>query len=106
MSGCWATPVAVWCGIWPRPSIGRAGYGWIAEELRRRGWTEADLGRRRKSDPVKLAVAARLRRETTLTVGWIARRLELGTRKSAAVKLHRWTKGTQEQDVRPAETMV
>jgi hypothetical protein len=34
----------------------------IAEELRRQGWTEADLGQRRKSDPVKLALGARLRR--------------------------------------------
>jgi len=62
----------------------------IAEELGRLGWTDAQLVERRKSDPAKLALAARLRRETTLTVGWIAHRLHLGTRKSAAVKLHRW----------------
>jgi REP element-mobilizing transposase RayT len=78
----------------------------IGEELRRQGWTEADLGQRRKNDPVKLALGARLRRETTLTVGWIAGRLELGTRKSAGVKLHRWTKETQERGVKRAETMV
>jgi REP element-mobilizing transposase RayT len=41
-------------------------------------------------DPGKLALAARWRRETTLTVGWIAQPLPLGTRNSAAVKLHRW----------------
>jgi len=40
----------------------------IAEELRRQGWTEADLGQRRKSDPVKLALATRLRWDTTLTM--------------------------------------
>jgi REP element-mobilizing transposase RayT len=62
----------------------------VAEELGRQGWTEEQLRQRRKSDPVKLALAARLRRETTLTVGWIAQRLQMGTRKSAAVKLHRW----------------
>jgi len=57
-----------------------------------RGWclgSEAQLVERRKSDAAKLALAARLRRETTLTVGWIANRLHLGTRNSAAVKLHR-----------------
>jgi hypothetical protein len=80
--------------------------GIIAQELRRQGWTEADLGQRRKSDPVKLALGARLRRETTLTVGWIARRLGLGTRKSAAVKLHRWTQGTGERGIGYAGTMV
>jgi hypothetical protein len=31
----------------------------ITEELRRLGWQEADLVSRRKSDPVKLAIAAR-----------------------------------------------
>jgi hypothetical protein len=41
-------------------------------------------------EEVKLALAARLRRMTTLTEGWIARRLGLGMRKIAAVRLHRW----------------
>ena len=59
----------------------------IAEELRREGWTEADVGARRKGDPVKLALAARLRRETTLTMGWIAARLKTGTRQSTITRL-------------------
>jgi REP element-mobilizing transposase RayT len=59
----------------------------IAEELQRQGWSEAQLRQRRKSDPVKLALAARLRRETILTVGWIAKRLEMGTRQSVATRL-------------------
>ena len=59
----------------------------IAEELRREGWTEADLVARRKSDPVKLALAARLRRETTLTMAWIAARLQTGTRQSTTTRL-------------------
>jgi hypothetical protein len=67
----------------------------MAEELGRLGWTDAQLRERRKSDPAKLDLAVRLRRETTLTVGWIAHRLHLGTRKSAAVKLHRWGKTKQ-----------
>lgn len=71
----------------------------IAEELGWLGWTGTQLRERHKSDPAKLALAARLRRETTLTVGWIAHRLHLGTRKSAAVKLHRW--GNTKQKVEP-----
>ena len=39
------------------------------------------------SVPIKLELAARLRRETILTVSWIARRLEMGTRKSVATRL-------------------
>ena len=60
----------------------------IAQELKRLGWTAADLERRHKSDPQKLALAARLRGETTLTIKWIAARLHLGTWKSARVRLH------------------
>jgi hypothetical protein len=60
----------------------------VAEELGRRGWLEADLVRRRKSDPDKLAIAARLRRETTLQLKAIAVRAHLGTSKTANAKLH------------------
>ena len=34
----------------------------------RRGWSESELSRRRKSDPAKIDLAARLRRDTTLTI--------------------------------------
>src|SRR5450432_3851880 len=52
----------------------------IAEELKRRRWKEVALKRRPKGDPAKMALAARLRAETTMTVGWIAERLEMGSR--------------------------
>ena len=52
----------------------------IVEELQRRRWKPADLESRRKGDPAKVALAERLRAETTLTVGWIAERLRMGTR--------------------------
>ena len=52
----------------------------IAEELKLGRWQEADLKTRPKGDSVKVALAARLRPETTMTVGWIAERLALGTR--------------------------
>jgi len=52
----------------------------IAEELKLERWQEADLKTRPKGDSVKVALAARLRAETTMTVGWIAERLAMGTR--------------------------
>ena len=44
----------------------------IAEELRCLGRKESDLARRRKSNPGKLALAARLRTETTMPLKWNA----------------------------------
>ena len=64
----------------------------IREELKARKWTESDLRKRPKNDPAKLAMAARLRRETTLTLPRVAARLSLGSWKSANAKLHRWMK--------------
>ena len=52
----------------------------IAEELKLGRWQEADLKTRPKGDSVKVALAARLRAETTMTVGRIADRLAMGTR--------------------------
>ena len=60
------------------------------EELRRLGWTEADLTVRHKSNPDKLAIAARLRRETTLSLKAITHRVGWGTSKGAHATLHRW----------------
>jgi hypothetical protein len=40
----------------------------------------ADFKTRPKGDAVKVALAARLRAETTLTVDWIAERPGMGTR--------------------------
>ena len=47
----------------------------IARKLRRLGWRPEDLAARRQSDPEKVAIAMRLRRETTLTLKPIASRL-------------------------------
>jgi hypothetical protein len=66
----------------------------IAEELGRLGWKEADLATRRKSDPAKLQIAARLRKETTLSIKQIAGCLHLGTPRSASVRLHTVMRGT------------
>jgi len=52
----------------------------IVAELKRRRWNDAALRTRPKGDPAKVALAARLRAETTMTVGWIAERLGMGSR--------------------------
>ena len=50
----------------------------IADGLTVAGWAEARLESERKSHPVKVEVARRLRRETTMTLQWIAERLHMG----------------------------
>jgi len=60
----------------------------IRAELKRLKWREADLGRQAKTHPLKLALAARLRRETTLTVREIASRLQMGSWKSLNNRLY------------------
>ncbi len=52
----------------------------IEAELQRKGWTAADLQARRKGDPFKVRLAAKLRAQTTVTMSWIAERLCMGTR--------------------------
>jgi hypothetical protein len=50
-----------------------------AKRAPRRGWSVDELERRRKADGEKLKIARRLRAETTMTWGWIADRLAMGT---------------------------
>jgi REP-associated tyrosine transposase len=50
----------------------------LAEELARRGPNSESLVQRRKGDPAKVAIARRLRAETTMTWSWIAQRLSMG----------------------------
>jgi REP element-mobilizing transposase RayT len=51
----------------------------IAGEIQRLGWTRKDLANRPKGDPGKVAMAWRLRAETTMTLKWIASELWMGT---------------------------
>jgi hypothetical protein len=48
--------------------------------LKKRGWQEAELTRRRKGDQEKLLIVLRLRQETTMTLSWIGKRLLMGTK--------------------------
>jgi hypothetical protein len=73
----------------------------IGEELQRLGWSQEELARRRKGDPGKMAMATRLRKETTLTVKSIAARLYLGTSYSASTRLHQWMRARAEETHSP-----
>jgi putative transposase len=73
----------------------------VREQLRLLGWTESDLAARRRSHPSKLAIAALLRAETTLSLKQIAERLQLGKPKGAKANLHKWMSGVRENDAQP-----
>jgi len=51
----------------------------VREELKRLGWTEEALCAQRKGDNSKVALARRLRQETTMSLKWIANRLQMGS---------------------------
>jgi len=51
----------------------------VRGELRRRRCKEEDLPGLSKGDKSKVALARRLRKETTMTLKWIARRLHMGS---------------------------
>ena len=61
----------------------------VLEELEKRGWAEQDLEKHRKTDAVKVKIAARLRRETVMRLDWIAERLQMGCRHTVANCLKR-----------------
>ena len=65
------------------------------EELKTIHWTDDDLLRRRKGDPQKVRIAARLRRETTMTLEWIAARLRMGTATHVAALLQSWNRNNE-----------
>ena len=69
----------------------------IAAELKRRKWKATEFQNRPKGDAEKVAMAARLRAETTMTAGWIAERLGMGTRGYLNHLLYRRRKSRPEQ---------
>jgi hypothetical protein len=60
----------------------------IGRELEQLGWQAGDLARLRKGDPGKVRMAVRLRKETTMSLSWIAQRLEMGTKSHLAHLLY------------------
>ena len=63
----------------------------VAEGLRAAGWSEERLAKERKGHAVKVELAVRLRRETTLSLKWIAEKLRMGTWTHVSFLLHRHT---------------
>lgn len=61
----------------------------LREALKGIKWIEATLAQKRKGDAGKVRIAQGLRRETTMTLEWIAARLRMGT-KSHLVHLLYW----------------
>ena len=53
------------------------------------GWTSAQLTKRRKGDVQKVRIARRLREETTMTLCWIAGKLNMGSAGYAAYCLRK-----------------
>ncbi len=62
--------------------------------LDKANWTDKDLERQRKGDRWKVRLAARLRRETTMTLKWIAERLHMGSWKHLNGRLYEHRKST------------
>jgi putative transposase len=69
----------------------------VHEELQVLGWTSQDLLTRRKGDAAKVRIAGRLRRETTMTLAWIAEQLHMGSAGHLSCLLYR----RQRQENRP-----
>jgi putative transposase len=61
----------------------------LQEELERLGWGAQDLAGRPKGDARKVRIAARLRKETTMTLAWIAQRLHMGAPGHVSCLLYR-----------------
>ena len=51
----------------------------VMQELKRQGKSEGDLSLLRKGDAMKVEIAQRLRKETTMSLKWIAARLQMGS---------------------------
>jgi hypothetical protein len=51
----------------------------VREEMKVRKWSEQSLSERRKGDAEKVKIALRLRRESIMTLKWIAQRLQMGS---------------------------
>jgi len=62
------------------------------EEMGKLKWNEKTLEAKRKSDFGKIAIARRLRAETTMTHRWIVERLRMGTASHLLTHLLYWEK--------------
>ncbi|HEY5704675.1 MAG TPA: hypothetical protein VIS96_03790, partial [Terrimicrobiaceae bacterium] len=65
--------------------------GIFIRELRAAGLSEKALRERPRSEPLKWKIAAMMRTETTVSLGWIARRLDLGSASNVSHKMRRYS---------------
>jgi hypothetical protein len=70
----------------------------VAEALRLDWLTKDQISRWRKGHPLKVKLALKLRAETTVTLGWIAERLQMGTRGHLAHLLYQAKTARPSQD--------
>jgi REP element-mobilizing transposase RayT len=60
----------------------------VREEMKKLGWRKEELSRQIKGHREKVRIALRLRKETTMTLQWIAERLGMGTKTHLAHLLY------------------
>jgi hypothetical protein len=73
----------------------------IAEAARAEGLTDEQIRSWRKGHPAKVNLALKLRSETTVTIAWIANRLQMGTRAHLTHLLSRATKHAPAAAIQP-----
>ena len=73
------------------------------EVYKKAGWAQEELARRAKGDSLKLRIAARLRRETTMTLKWISQRLAMGAWTHLNKRLYEQRRGKRRRGRRVAE---
>ena len=78
----------------------------VTDELKALGWKERELEQRAKGDPCKVAIAARLREETTLSIREIAQLLHMGKAESLNSKLYKLRKNNEVKVDQKYKTMV
>ena len=72
---------------WQESQIARA-ERLVREGLAANGWTEADLVQHLKTDRLKVELAQKLRRESVVSLSWIAQRLHMGSVSTLKNALH------------------
>ena len=83
------------CGVEIGESMEQKAQRLIAAEFKRRNWKESDLPRLPKGDWGKIKLALLLRKQTTMTLQWIAKRLHIGAPGHLANRLHVYKQNNQ-----------
>lgn len=78
----------------------------ISEELEMLGWREGDLAAHAKGDCRKVALAKRLRSETSVTLKWISEALRMGSWTHVASQLSRLGKRNEPAESAPGQVCV